>query len=64
MSEESIDNITKSDNNCAWTFVDLHSLPDIIFNGHCLIKNNISIPKNVINLYIYFLRSRSSVKKF
>ena len=53
MSEESIDNITKSDNNCAWTFVDLHSLPDIIFNGHCLIKNNISIPKNVINLHIF-----------
>ena len=54
MSEESIDNITKSD-NCEWTFVDLHSLPGIIFNGHCLIKNNISIPKYVINLYIFLI---------
>ena len=27
------------------TFVDYYVLPDIIFNGHCLIKNNISIPK-------------------
>ena len=24
------------------------------FNGHCLIKNNISIPKKVINLYISY----------
>ena len=26
----------------------------ICFNGHCLIKNNISIPKKVINLYISY----------
>ena len=49
MSEESIENITKSDSNFAPTFVD-HLLPDMNFNGHCLIKNNISIPKKVINL--------------
>ena len=24
------------------------------FNGHCLIKDNISIPKKVINLYISY----------
>ena len=46
MSEESIENITKSDSNFAHTFVDHHSLRDINFNGHCLIKNNICFPKN------------------
>ena len=34
-------------------FVDHHLLPDINFNGYCLI-NNISIPKKVINLYISY----------
>ena len=52
MSEESIENITKSDSNFAPTFVDHYLLPDMNFNGHCLIKSNISIPKKVINLYI------------
>ena len=47
MSEESIENITKSDSNFAPTFVDHHSLPDINLNGPCIIKNNISIPKKV-----------------
>ena len=51
MSEENIKNITKSDSNFPPTFVDHHALPDINFNGHCLI-NNISIPNKVINLYI------------
>ena len=54
MSEENIENITKSDSNFAPTFVDHHLLPDMNFNGHCLIKNNISIPKKVINLYISY----------
>ena len=54
MPEENTDNITKSNSNFAPTFVDHHVLPDISFNGHCLIKNNISIPKNVINLYISY----------
>ena len=49
MSEE---NITKSESNFAPTFVNHHLLPDINFNGSCLINNNISIPKKVINLYI------------
>ena len=54
MSEKSIQNISKSESNFAPTFVDHHGLPDINFNGHCLIKNNISIPKKVINLYISY----------
>ena len=54
MSKESIENITKSDSNFAPTFDDHHVLPDINFDGHCLIKNNISIPKKVINLYISY----------
>ena len=53
MSQENIENITKSDNIFAPTFADHHVLPDINFNGHCLINNNISIPKKVINIYIY-----------
>ena len=57
MSEENIENITKSDNNFAPAFVDHHLLPDISFNGHCLIKNNISVPKKVINLYISYMLS-------
>ena len=51
MSEESI---TKSDSNFAPTFVDHHLLSYMDFNGQCLIKNDISIPKKVINLYICF----------
>ena len=54
MSEENIDNITKSNSNFAPTFVDHHVLPDTNFNGHCLIKNNIYILKKVINLYISY----------
>ena len=54
MSEESIENTIKSDSNFTPTFVDHYSLPDISFNGHCLIKKNISISKNAINLYISY----------
>ena len=58
MSEENIENITKSDSNFAPTFLGHHLLRDINFNGHCLI-NNIYIPKKVINLYIsYTLRRK------
>ena len=63
MSEESIENITKSDSNFAPTFVDYHLLPDMNFNGHCLVKNNISIPKKVINLYISCTLGPSTSKK-
>ena len=54
MSEESTENITKSDSNFAPNFVDHHLLPGMSFNGHCLIKNNTSIPKRLINLYIFY----------
>ena len=50
MSEEIIENITKSDRNFAQTFLDHHSLPHVNFNGHCLIKSNNYIPKKAINL--------------
>ena len=53
ISEENIENITKSDSNLAPTFVDHHFLTVINFNEHCLI-NNISIPKKVINLCISY----------
>ena len=53
MSEKNNENITKSDSSFAPIFVDYHILPDS-FNGHCLIKDNISIPKNLINVYISY----------
>ena len=54
ISKERTENITKSDSNFAPTFIDHQLLPDLNFNGHCLIKkkNNISVPKKVKNLYI------------
>ena len=55
MLEENIENITKSDSNFAPTFVNYLVLPDINFNGHCLTKNKIYIPKKVINLYISYI---------
>ena len=54
ISEESIENITKLDSNFVPAFFHHHPLPDINFNRHCLIKNDISIPKKVINLYITY----------
>ena len=53
MSQENIENITKSDSNFAPTFVDHHLLSDIDCNGHCLVIN-ISIPQKLINLYIFY----------
>ena len=47
-------NITKSDSNFAQTIVDHHLLPEINFNGHCLIKN-IIIYALESNKSIYFL---------
>ena len=55
MSEENIENITKSDSNFAPTFADHYVLPDIYFNGHCLINKSISIAKKVINIYISYI---------
>ena len=41
MSEESIENITKSNSLFAPTFVIHYVLPDVSFNWHCFINNNI-----------------------
>ena len=51
MSEENIENTTKSDINFAPTFVDRHVLPDINLNSDLV--NNIYIHKKVIYLSIY-----------
>ena len=51
MSEE---NIVKSDSIFTSTFVDYHLLPDMHFNEYCLIKNSISILKQIISLYISY----------
>ena len=53
ISEENIESITKSYSNFVSTFVGLHLSRDISFNGKYL-KNNISIPKKVINPYISY----------
>ena len=37
ISEENIENITKSDSNFVLTFLDHHLLLDVSFNGLCLI---------------------------
>ena len=50
-----IKNITKSESNFVLTIVNHHVLPDIDFNGNCLINNNISIHKKIINLYISYI---------
>ena len=52
--EENIEKITKSDSHFSPTFVDHHILPDLNFNGHCLVKSNIYISKKVINIYISY----------
>ena len=57
MSEENVENKTKLHSNFARIFVDHHVLPDINFNEHCLINNNVSIPQKVINLYISYILS-------
>ena len=54
MPEKSMENITKSDSNFLPTFVDHYFLPDINFNGYCLMKNNISARVKVTNLYISY----------
>ena len=41
-----------------------HLLPDMNFNGHCLIKNNISIPKKRNIQKSNFWDTRSSIKVF
>ena len=61
MLEKNIENITKSDSNFAPTFFDHHLLPDMHFNGDCVIKSKISISKNVTNLYIAYTLNPQSI---
>ena len=53
MPEGNIEKITKSHNNFAPTFADHHFLPEINYNGNCLM-NNIYIPKKAINIYVSY----------
>ena len=62
MPEENIQSVTKPDCNFIPTFVNHDVLPDINFNGHCLINNNIYISKKD-NKSIYFLHTKSTIKK-
>ena len=52
MSEETIENITKSDIHFAPTFFDDNVLPHINLNRHCLMKSTTSVFKKLINIYI------------
>ena len=45
MSEENIENLTKSYSNFAPIFVDHHVLPDVNFTGHYLISNILCLNK-------------------
>ena len=55
MSGGSIENITKSDSKFKPIFLDHHFLPDMDFNGLCLVKTKKnSTPNKLINLYISY----------
>ena len=54
MSEESLGNLTASDNTFVPTLINYCILPDLKFNGHCLINDNIFIPRKKINLYVSY----------
>ena len=45
ISEENIENITKSDSKFTPTFVDHYLLPEIFFNEDCVVEINTYIPK-------------------
>ena len=53
ISEENIENITRSDSRFDPTFFNHYILPEVNFNGHCLMNKKISIPKKVIYIYTY-----------
>ena len=55
LKEFQFENIIESDSFLAPTFVNYYLLSDVTFSGLCLINNNISNPKKVINLYISFI---------
>ena len=47
--------VLKSNSLFAPTFANHCILPDVNFNGHCLINNSISVPKTVINIYVSYI---------
>ena len=53
MSKQNIENITNSDSNFAPIFIDHHVLLDITFNGHCSANYNTSLPKKIVNIYVF-----------
>ena len=53
MSEKSIENITSKEQNFGPTWIDSYPLPDVKFNGHCLINKSPGSVK-VINLHISY----------
>ena len=60
LSEESIENISATDSNFASTLINYYPLPDIKFNGHCLINNNNEPSLGAVNLYICYTLDRWS----
>ena len=60
LSEESIENITASESNFAPTLTSYYPLPDIKFNGQCLINNNNDPSLGAVNLYICYTLGRWS----
>ena len=53
-------NKTTSDSNFAPTLINFYPLPDIKFNGHCLINNNNDSSLDIVNLYICYTLDRWS----
>ena len=54
MSEESIENLTTSDNVFELNLVNSYPLSLAEFGGKCLVNINIPVFKKVINLYICY----------
>ena len=54
ISEETIEIITKSNSLFVPIFVNHYILPDVSFNGYCLINKSISVLKNATSLYISY----------
>ena len=52
--EESIENITTSDNTFASILIGTCPLQVVKFNGNCLIRNHVYNFRKIINLYIYY----------
>ena len=58
-AEENIENMTTSNSKLALALINYYPLPDIKFNGDCLINNNI-IASGMMNIYISYTLDRWS----